>query len=186
MLLENWVVVVEWIKLSVVALQIKNENCMVMFDLCCSKFRLLTKHCKITCQTVCAAETFDDCGHWLLPWHHCWEKVDWSSGGQPQPENEQVSFYSRDMRDWVLAYSTLVCIVNKHVLHVYRFPSFWFSATLQLKCYISHFFVKVVLKVCTAAQRTGNHGRTEDGLEWQVAFLNFTIFLNFNIHDKSL
>lgn len=71
----KWVVVVEWIKLSVVALQIKNENCMVMFDLlvCCYKFCLLTEHCKITCQTVCAAETFDDCGHWLLPWHHCWE-----------------------------------------------------------------------------------------------------------------
>ncbi len=31
------------------------------------------------------------------------------------------------------------------------------------------FFVKVVLKVCAAAQRSRNHGRTKDGFEWQVA-----------------
>ena len=30
-------------------------------------------------------------------------------------------------------------------------------------------FVKVVLKGCAAGQRPGNHGRTQDGLKWQVA-----------------
>lgn len=51
---------------------------------------------------------------------------------------------------------------------------------------VSHFVFKVVFKVCTAAQRSGTHGWTEDGLDLQVAFLNFTNFLNFNIHVKPL
>lgn len=44
-----------------------------------------------TCKLVFAAEAFDDRGHWLLPWHYCWQKVHWCSGGQSQPENDQVT-----------------------------------------------------------------------------------------------
>lgn len=50
-----------------------------------------------------------------------------------------------------------------------------FSALLQLISRDVPNF-KVVHKVCAAAQRSGNHGRTKDGLNWQVALLNFTNF----------
>lgn len=61
-----------------------------------------------------------------------------------------------------------------------------FHLVQLINCDISNFFVKVVLKVCAAAQRTGNHGRTEDGSKWQVAFCNFTNIYFILIHTLIL
>lgn len=44
-------------------------------------------------------------------------------------------------------------------------------------------FFKVVLKVCAAAQRSGDHGRAEEDFDWQVSFvISKTFILKYTEH----
>lgn len=76
-------------------------------------------HCII--KLMCAAQTVDDCGHWLLPWHVCWETVYRRSGGKPEPYHEQVSSCNRESANILLQSNQLGLTIqhNEIVLQVF-------------------------------------------------------------------
>ena len=70
--------------------------------------------------SLCTAQTADDCGHRLLPWHLGREQVHWSSGGQSQPEHEQVRFYGQTPQQFLYC-SSVTIMIPKTLIQCYLF-----------------------------------------------------------------